>query len=53
VVFADADFDAAVEGVARSSFFNTGQVCLCSERVYVERPIFDRFVAALKQRAKR
>ena len=52
VVFADADFDAAVEGVARSSFFNTGQVCLCSERVYVERPIFDRFVAALKQRAE-
>lgn len=52
VVFADADFDAAVEGVTRSSFFNTGQVCLCSERVYVERPIFDRFVAALKQRAE-
>ncbi|WP_204377582.1 2-hydroxymuconic semialdehyde dehydrogenase [Aquitalea magnusonii] len=52
VVFADADFDAAVAGVARSSFFNTGQVCLCSERVYVERPIFDRFVAALKQRAE-
>lgn len=52
VVFADADFDAAVAGVARSSFFNTGQVCLCTERVYVERPIFDRFVAALKTRAE-
>ncbi len=48
VVFADADFDAAVAGVARSSFTNAGQVCLCSERVYVERPIFERFVAALK-----
>ncbi|MBR7964567.1 2-hydroxymuconic semialdehyde dehydrogenase [Burkholderia vietnamiensis] len=48
VVFADADFDAAVDGVLRSSFTNAGQVCLCSERVYVERPIFERFVAALK-----
>lgn len=49
VVFADADFDAAVAGVMRSSFTNSGQVCLCSERVYVQRPIFDRFVAAMKQ----
>lgn len=48
VVFADADFDAAVDGVLRSSFTNSGQVCLCSERVYVERSIFERFVAALK-----
>ncbi|NYT53405.1 2-hydroxymuconic semialdehyde dehydrogenase [Eoetvoesia caeni] len=52
VVFADADFDAAVAGVIRSSFTNSGQVCLCSERVYVERPIFDRFVAALKEKAE-
>ncbi|WP_370543491.1 2-hydroxymuconic semialdehyde dehydrogenase [Herbaspirillum sp. Sphag1AN] len=50
VVFADADFDAAVAGVMRSSFTNSGQVCLCSERVYVERPIFDRFVAAMKEK---
>lgn len=48
VVFADADFDDAVRGVIQSTFTNAGQVCLCSERVYVERPIFDRFVAALK-----
>ncbi|HXZ08547.1 MAG TPA: 2-hydroxymuconic semialdehyde dehydrogenase [Paraburkholderia sp.] len=52
VVFADADFDAAVDGVLRSSFTNAGQVCLCSERVYVERPIFERFVAALKEKAE-
>jgi aminomuconate-semialdehyde/2-hydroxymuconate-6-semialdehyde dehydrogenase len=32
---------------------NTGQVCLGTERVYVERPIFDRFVQALKARARR
>jgi aminomuconate-semialdehyde/2-hydroxymuconate-6-semialdehyde dehydrogenase len=52
VVFADADFDEAVKGVLRSTFTNSGQVCLCSERVYVERPIFDRFVAALKASAE-
>jgi aminomuconate-semialdehyde/2-hydroxymuconate-6-semialdehyde dehydrogenase len=52
IVFADADFDAAIEGTARSVFANCGQVCLCSERVYVERPIFDRFVAALKEKAE-
>ncbi len=52
VVFADADFDAAVDGVIRSSFTNAGQVCLCSERVYVEQPIFERFVAAMKARTE-
>ncbi|XDZ52471.1 2-hydroxymuconic semialdehyde dehydrogenase [Neisseriaceae bacterium CLB008] len=52
VVFADADFEQAVAGVARSSFFNTGQVCMCTERVYVHRSIFDRFVAALKVKAE-
>ena len=48
----EAVADAAVDGVIRSSFTNTGQVCLCSERVYVERPIFDRFVAALKAKTE-
>ncbi|QBJ95896.1 2-hydroxymuconic semialdehyde dehydrogenase [Rhodococcus sp. ABRD24] len=52
LVFADADFDAAVEGTVRSAFTNAGQICLCTERVYVERPIFDDFVAALADRAK-
>ncbi|CAM4165796.1 2-hydroxymuconic semialdehyde dehydrogenase [Kerstersia similis] len=52
IVFADADFDAAVDGIVRSSFTNAGQVCLCSERVYVERSIFDRFVAALKAKTE-
>lgn len=52
VVFADADFDKAVAGVLRSSFTNSGQVCLCSERVYVERPIYERFVAAMKAGAE-
>jgi len=52
IVFADADFDAAIEGTLRSVFVNCGQVCLGTERVYVERPIFDKFVAALKAGAE-
>ena len=52
LVFADADFEAAVDGTARSVFANCGQVCLCTERVYVEHPIYERFVAALAERAR-
>ncbi len=52
IVFADADFDDAVNGIFRSAFLNTGQVCLGTERVYVERPVFDKFVAALKEKAE-
>ena len=52
IVFADCDFEAAVDGIFRSSFLNSGQVCLGTERVYVERPIFERFVQALKAKAE-
>lgn len=52
IVFADCDLDAAVAGITRSAFLNTGQVCLGTERVYVERPIFDAFVARLKTAAE-
>jgi aminomuconate-semialdehyde/2-hydroxymuconate-6-semialdehyde dehydrogenase len=52
IVFADCDFDAAIEGTMRSVFANCGQVCLGTERVYVERPIFDKFVATMKQGAE-
>ena len=52
LVFADCDFDVAVETVTRSCFENCGQVCLGTERVYVERPIFDKFVSALKAKAE-
>src|ERR1700758_1334830 len=52
LVFADADFEAALAGTLRSVFSNCGQVCLCSERVYVERPIFARFVDELARRAR-
>ncbi|UIP57557.1 2-hydroxymuconic semialdehyde dehydrogenase [Agromyces marinus] len=53
VVFADADLDAAIAGLARSTYLNTGQVCLCTERIYVERPIFDEVAVGLAEHARR
>lgn len=52
IVFADADLDKAIEGTMRSVFANCGQVCLGTERVFVERPVFDAFVARLKAGAE-
>jgi aminomuconate-semialdehyde/2-hydroxymuconate-6-semialdehyde dehydrogenase len=52
IVFADCDFQEAVKGLSDAVFLNTGQVCLCAERAYVERAIFDKFVDALKRKAE-
>jgi aminomuconate-semialdehyde/2-hydroxymuconate-6-semialdehyde dehydrogenase len=52
IVFADCDFEEAMNGLSDAVFLNTGQVCLCAERVYVERKIFNAFVAELKRKAE-
>ncbi|MGD9943076.1 MAG: 2-hydroxymuconic semialdehyde dehydrogenase [Burkholderiaceae bacterium] len=52
IIFADCDFDAMMDGMMRAVFLNAGQVCLCSERVYVERPLYQRFCDALVERVK-
>jgi aminomuconate-semialdehyde/2-hydroxymuconate-6-semialdehyde dehydrogenase len=52
IVFADCNFEDAVNGLADAVFLNTGQVCLCAERVYVERKVFSVFVDALKKKAE-
>jgi len=51
VVFNDVDIDKAVAGVARSTFTNCGQVCLCTEKVYVHSSVFEEFVRKLKEHA--
>ncbi|KAF2775115.1 2-hydroxymuconic semialdehyde dehydrogenase [Streptomyces sp. OM5714] len=53
VVFDDVDVDEAVTGLSRSVFANTGQVCLCTERVYVQRSVFDAIAGGLVERAAR
>jgi succinate-semialdehyde dehydrogenase/glutarate-semialdehyde dehydrogenase len=47
IVFDDADLDAAVAGAIQSKFRNSGQTCVCANRLYVQAGIHDRFVAAL------
>ena len=44
IVFADANLDAVLPGSGMSCFSNTGQICLSTERMYVQRPIFEQFV---------
>ncbi|MGW0191905.1 aldehyde dehydrogenase family protein [Nonomuraea sp. NPDC003201] len=52
LIFDDCRLDRAVEGTAKSVFTNGGQVCLCTERVYVQRSIFEEFSARLAARAQ-
>lgn len=43
IIFADCDYDKMLSTTMRSSFANQGQICLCGSRIYVERPIYDKF----------
>ena len=52
LVFADADLDAAVEWSIKAIYTNAGQVCLAGSRLYVERPIYDEFVARFVEAAE-
>lgn len=52
LVFADADLDQAVEWSIQAVFSNAGQVCLAGSRLYLERPIYDEFLAKLVERVE-
>jgi aminomuconate-semialdehyde/2-hydroxymuconate-6-semialdehyde dehydrogenase len=43
MIFADCDYDTMLATTVRSSFTNQGQICLCGSRIFVERPIYERF----------
>lgn len=51
IVFADADLTRAADGLAMAAFANSGQICLCMERLYVHGSVFDDFVSLLRERA--
>lgn len=53
IVFADADLDLAANAIVASRVINSGQVCNCAERVYVQREIKDAFVAKLVERMQK
>jgi len=52
IVFNDADIDAAVEGAIASKYRNSGQTCVCSNRLFVHRDISEQFTQKLIQRVK-
>lgn len=52
IIFADCNFEEMMTTTMRSSFANNGQICLCGSRVYVQRPIYERFRDELVKRTK-
>lgn len=52
IVLADADLDRAANGIAWGGMFNSGQVCISVERVFVEAPVYNEFVAKLAEKVR-
>jgi acyl-CoA reductase-like NAD-dependent aldehyde dehydrogenase len=52
IVFADAEFDAAMEGSTNGIFWNQGEICSAGSRVFVERSIYDDALSAMSDRAR-
>jgi succinate-semialdehyde dehydrogenase/glutarate-semialdehyde dehydrogenase len=50
IVFDDADIDAAVEGAMISKYRNAGQTCVCANRLYVQRSVYDEFATKLAEK---
>lgn len=53
IAFDDADVDAAVDGAIASKFRNTGQTCVCANRLYVQEGIYDEFCAKFAAKVSR
>ncbi|KAF9900603.1 hypothetical protein BX616_002550 [Lobosporangium transversale] len=52
IVFADCDFEKALKTSVLSGFANQGEICLCGSRVFVEKPIYEKFVQRYVEAAK-
>ena len=53
IIFADCDLDRALKTSLQSSFSNQGQICLCGSRIFIERPIYEKFRNAFVEKASR
>lgn len=53
IVLKDADLERAVSGAVAGAFYNNGQVCIAVERLFVEAPVYDRFVEKLVEQVKK
>lgn len=52
LVFEDADLDMAVEGAMITKFRNTGQSCIASNRIYVQRPVYEKFLETFVEKTR-
>ncbi|WMI68367.1 aldehyde dehydrogenase [Mangrovimonas sp. YM274] len=52
IIFADCDYEDMLKTTVRSSFANQGQICLCGSRIFVERPIYEKFKADFVAKVK-
>jgi aminomuconate-semialdehyde/2-hydroxymuconate-6-semialdehyde dehydrogenase len=52
IIFADCDFEKALETTVRSSFQNQGQICLCGSRIFIEQSLYEKFKTALIEKTK-
>lgn len=52
IIFADCDFDKMMKTTMLSSFANQGQICLCGSRIFIQRPIYDKFKEEFVKRTK-
>src|SRR4029453_19150747 len=53
IFFADSDFESAVDGALFGVFFNQGEVCSAGSRILVQRRIYEPFVEAMTEKARR
>jgi len=53
IFFADADFEAAIDGALFGVFINQGEVCSAGSRILVEKPIYQKFIDAMAEKSKR
>lgn len=53
IIFADCDYDKMLTTTMRSSFANQGQICLCGSRIFVERPIYEKFKKDFVERTQK
>lgn len=52
IVFDDADLETAVNGAIACKFRSSGQTCICANRIYVQRGIYDQFASSFAEKVK-
>lgn len=53
IIFADCNYEEMLATTVRSSFSNQGEICLCGSRIFVERPLFERFKTDFVERVSK